>query len=533
MSDDVSNALSQLNISPRELRELEQWVPFLTFQVTEVIRVLLQSPNSLICMFTGNQEGKTAGIAYQYVLRFIGMHPIKEKNIDPTDPVRVFRFASETLPNDTESTVQNTQYPALKRLLPPSLIKKDITIRKPVMTIRCIRGGPDILVEFVSFNQQVQAMAGVQRKSIWIDENSGKGFYEEQIPRLFQAKGDLLMGYTPTPGTSGWEYDDLFNRAKVIYRSDFVRKRILARTGEIFPKFQRTDSPNDIMVIMAASDDNPILDRAELDSKFALLADEDIIDARRYGLFRQLSGRIYKEFDVNVHQIDPEKYFADGIPGDWKFFRGIDYHQATPWACVFAVVSPDDEIFIWDELNPDPKKIVTHEIAWQLASKSLDYRYGGDLIDPLASIKQSNTGFSTIDDLNRAFRSLKTDGKCTGAWWRPWDTKSTRGREEFKKRLKNSAIVGKPFNNKTIHGKLPTIWFSNTCRHTIDSMKQWRYDEWASRDMEETREAKDKGIERYSHFPITIECLLKEAAVSQSRWDGYHSREPKRYFARR
>ena len=62
-------------------------------------------------------------------------------------------------------------------------------------------------------------------------------------------------------------------------------------------------------------------------------------------------------------------------------------------------------------------------------------------------------------------------------------------------------------------------------------MKQWRYDEWASRDQEEVREMKDKPIERYSHFPITIECLLKEGGISQARWEGHQNREPKRYFA--
>lgn len=524
--------ISKLNLSPQEIKKLEEYVPlFENYKVTPDVTAFLQSKSQITCLFTGNQRGKTHGVAWSYVLRWMGMHPNPAKNIDPQDPVRTYRFAAETLPTEPEGEVRNTVYPALKKWLPPSMVKKDITIRKPVLTIRCPRGGPDIYAEFVSFSQSIQAQAGVQRKSCYIDENSGKGFFEEQLPRLLQANGDLIMGYTPTPGTSGWEFDDLFERARWIYRSKAVRKRIYQRTGEYYPPWQETDSPHDITCIMAATDDNPILDKGTIQAMFDIYADEDIIDARRYGLFRQLSGKVFKEFTPQIHVISPEKYFSDGIPGHWKFFRGIDYHQATPWACVFIAVSPDDEIFVWDELNPDPKKVVTHEIAWQLASKSLDYRYGQDLIDPLAHIKQSNTGFSTIDDLNRSFRSLKLDGKCTGAWWRPWDTKSTRGREEFKKRLKNSLTVGVPFNNKTINGQLPTIWFFNTCRQTIDSMKQWRYDEWASRDQEEVREMKDKPIERYSHFPITIECLLKEGGISQARWDGYQNREPKRYFA--
>jgi hypothetical protein len=51
----------------------------------------------------------------------------------------------------------------LKRWLPPFLIKKDITQRSPKMVIKSVLGGPDIVVEFVSYGQSVQSTAGSQR----------------------------------------------------------------------------------------------------------------------------------------------------------------------------------------------------------------------------------------------------------------------------------------------------------------------------------------------------------------------------------
>ena len=182
--------------------------------------------HSTIGAFTGNQWGKTANFAYQYVLRVLGWHPIAEKNVlyfecdcghkfvvdgnpyvgkikgvegRPLDNMcphcgeliqiherttRTFRFASETLPGEKgdkdsggeTAEIKNTIYPAFKKWLPPPLIKKDITFRNPAMRLHdpyqgmtftgkeglYYKGG-DIIVEYVSFNQDVQAQAGVQR----------------------------------------------------------------------------------------------------------------------------------------------------------------------------------------------------------------------------------------------------------------------------------------------------------------------------------------------------------------------------------
>lgn len=100
---------------------------------------------------------------------------------------RIFRFASETLPTEKDdiegdtiqsAEIKNTQYPEFKKWLPPFLVKKDITIRNPALTILDPNAnmdfgglkyvGADIMVEFVSYNQAVQAGAGVQRLSCWL-----------------------------------------------------------------------------------------------------------------------------------------------------------------------------------------------------------------------------------------------------------------------------------------------------------------------------------------------------------------------------
>jgi hypothetical protein len=45
----------------------------------EHFQVLTHLNHQIIAMFTGNQAGKTASAAMQYVLRVFGLHPIENK----------------------------------------------------------------------------------------------------------------------------------------------------------------------------------------------------------------------------------------------------------------------------------------------------------------------------------------------------------------------------------------------------------------------------------------------------------------------
>ncbi len=502
------------NIENREIGKLNDWSGFFGFIPTWIISQFLNRPERIICLFTGNRFGKTAIVAYSYILRILGIHPVESKNMRPDKKIRIYRFASQILPNDPEGgEVKNTQYPALKKFLPPHLIKRDITIRKPVVTVYDPQGGADIYFEFVSFNQPIQATAGQERASVWIDESSSQAFEEEQLPRIMDSNGDLI--YTLTPAEfMGYEFDEFYERAKLYIRTEYICNRIEKRYKKNIPRIEITNNNTDIVVLQGATDDNPTLSKDIIDDIFSNYSDEDIIDIRRYGIFRQVSGQIFKEFDWNTHVISASKYFPEWIPYEWVHARGIDYHELNPWAVGFIVLSPTDEAFIYDEMNPSPEKFVTHEIARDIAIKSRDYKYALDLTDPRAAIKQSNTGKSVQEDLNRIFFELKKERIGTGAYWQSWDTKSTIGKDEIRKRFKNARLVGKPFCNKG----LPTLWILDNCRQTALSFKSLRRDEWANRNMLITRDEKESVQEKWSHFPDVYECIFKHQGFRARRF---------------
>ena len=104
-----------------------------------------------------------------------------------------------------------------------------------------------------------------------------------------------------------------------------------------------------------------------------------------------------------------------------------------------------------------------------------------------------------------------------------------------------SITCGRPYNNKTMDDKTgreyyrPTIWFTNKCPGIIKYMKNWRLEEWQTRDALATRDQKETPQQKYSHFVMVLEALLKEQAfrprpMSIDRIMGTREIESHNYF---
>lgn len=444
----------------------------------------------------------------------------------------VFRFCSETLPGEKDtsgrgegegqsSEVKNTVYPEFKKWLPAFLIKKDITYRRPTLILHNpwrgvqfgdqVYPGDDILIEFVSYSQTVQAGAGVQRVSVWCDEEPPYDFYQEQLPRLIAEDGDFILTLTPANKIS-WAYDEIFERARIYIRTEAVTEFLTGVENRAISQVEWTDSVRDIAVIQAATDDNPTLSKSAIERRY-IYDDEDSLATRRYGLFRQATGRVFNNMNYNVHVIRYKTWFKKGMYYEWVHARSIDYHERNPLAVVWVSMSPYDEAFVWMEWNPSPLSWTNDRIAEEIANRSDGYRFVFNGIDPLANKVQTNTGKTVVEDLNREFMRLKKGGIGMGGYWEPFDTKGLKGREEIRKRLNNALHVKKPFNNMIEYeGKqlrLPTLWICDTCPQTAKSLKQWRYEEFNPREVA-NKDKKEVASQKWSHFCTALEAVFKD-----------------------
>ncbi len=475
-------------------------------------QVLTHLDRQIIAMFTGNQAGKTASAAAQYVLRVFGLHPVANKNRLSKN----IRCLSSSLPiskDENEST--NMQYHELKKFLPPESIAKDVTARSSVLKVSNSDGGYTYF-DFMSWKQDLQDTASVQRCSLWEDEEPPKVFREESRRRLLSRNGDEMITLTPKNGLS-YLYDDIWNKKSYLYRSKTISEVLNLPRSSKYP-----EGDENIACLQIATDDNPTMSKESIDINFEADDPEDVL-VSRYGVFKQITGRVHKTYDRDVHYISYDKYFPDGVPYEWVHARGIDYHESrTPWSVGWMSASKADEWFLWQEFHPvidGAHAMATSEIAKSIARKSGDYYYTVNLIDPLANKKQANTLTSTTEDINMHFHELRTEhGIGTDCYWEGWDTKATKGRDEIQLRLKNAKKVGVPFNNTIIEKsgvkrRLPTLWICDSCPNFDNSIRKWSYDEWATAQTRAVNDAKPSPRQKYSHDNMVLECLAKDVRL--------------------
>lgn len=478
------------------------------FEKTPHLKRFISLPQRTIFVTAGNRAGKTATVAFDTVMSILGLNPNPLRN----KLSKKIRCLSSSLPEVADPDAQdNAQYAELKKLLPYEMIQKDITARSQTMTISGAQGKH--YVEFKSTKQEVQDTGKVDRDRLWVDEEPTKDHWNESRMRLVGSDGLAFITLTPINGIS-WTYDEVFMHASYFWRSPSIVKALGLQQEEII-----STGNKDIAVLQMATDDNPTMTLDAIERLFEGIDDPDEVSVRRYGVFKQISGRVHKGYNPLIHYIDYGKYFPGGIPYEWKHVRGIDYHESRiPWSVLWLSASKDDEWFVHHEFHPaidGPKAYTTEEIAKHIIRNSGDFYYLFNLIDPLANKKQPNTGFSVTEDLNRIFAELrKNDGLGTESYWEGWDTKDTKGRDEVRKRFKNAAMIGKPFCNVTReHGmtvRKPTLWICNTCPETHKSIMRWSFSEWSTASTKQVNEPQQKPQNKYSHDPITIECIAKD-----------------------
>jgi hypothetical protein len=510
----------------------DDWVGLASYKKAPVtpgysaLDLIERIPTTFLGLFCGNRFGKDYHMEGLYLFKMIaGLLPIERFNMRPADKVRTIRLAAENLPTDKDAEVSSPIYPIIKRLFPKSWIKKDITMRNLVMILNDPQGGKEIFLEFVSYSQDVQAGSGVSRKAIFCSELPPYAFLEEQKPRLLEAGGRLIVSLTST--NANYMYNEFFENARIIVRTPAVVGAYKKYLGKDVKKVEKTDSPHDIGVFMAATDDNPIwpdiieqqglkMTVDEYISTYIVGDDPDLVPMRRYGIMKQIGGAIFKDFQWDIHFIGANSTFPNGVPHDWRHGRMIDYHEENPWACIWLALSPENEAFVWKELSPSPANNTILPIAESIGNMTGDYKSHVDLMDPLGAKNQPSVSISVMQDMNRKFLELKRQGRGTGGLWQSWDTKSTKGRDAVKERLKNARLCGKPFNNKIVRdGRteiLPTLWILDNCKETALSLKNWRLKENKDANARVEKDPKEEPQQKWSHFCMCLEAAFKHVA---------------------
>ena len=255
----------------------------------------------------GNQSGKSTIGAVECALYALGEHPHK-KIRTPNTGVIVTGQGFNT-------GIQQIIVPKLKQIVGSrDIVKiKNNSQGVPIMVIW--RTGS--ITHLMSSEQEDDVFEGTTTGWAWIDEPVRRNIFVALKRGMLTTGGHIWL--TCTPLDEPWIYEELY-----------------------IPGVSAADP--DIGVFEGSSDENiHISEEEKAEFRARLTADE--IEARWYGKFRHLSGRVFKSYNPEIHRIP-----SFDIPSHWPVYCAIDPHRNKPHAVVFIAVSPQNKFYICNEI---------------------------------------------------------------------------------------------------------------------------------------------------------------------------------------
>jgi len=167
-------------------------------------------------------------------------------------------------------------------------------------------------IGFKSCDQGREKFQGTSLDYVWFDEEPPEEIYKECRMRVLDNYGDIFGTMTPLKGMT-FVYDEIY--------------------------LNKFNDPN-VWCEFISWDDNPYISKqAKEQMKVSLSADE--LKTREHGEFLDFGGRVYPEFDENVHVIEPFD-----IPYDWQDKLSIDPGLKNPLSCHWYAVDYDGNVYV-------------------------------------------------------------------------------------------------------------------------------------------------------------------------------------------
>lgn len=230
-------------------------------------------------------------------------------------------------------------------------------------------------VQFRSYQQDVQDHAGPALDAVFFDEQPSKALYEENLRRL-TTKDEGFIRFALTPVDLSWVFHEIYQN--------------------------RHGNPR-IRVVEMSSYDNPYASRATIANIVATSTSKEQIQARLYGKFMAMEGRVYESFK-NSPKSEGGHIVPNLVPSDMRGFENggviiaIDPEVRRPSAVFLRVDHSRHEVIQFDEYLPKLPgmnvKVFCEgllEVVREWGIQNPEY-----IIDPIAVASDPNTGQSII-----------------------------------------------------------------------------------------------------------------------------------------
>ena len=396
-----------LNIMPELPAGIQQWIngltrdekvqyldrfercPFLVYIPHPVQRKFHKSKARIRAFFGGNRSGKTRAIIQEVLWYGTCIFPPWHNRAGMKPPVEIW-VVSLDFPSSRD-VVQ----PMVRQLLGSGYLKSWNVTDK---IIELTNGST---IGFKSVDSGWEKFQGTAKHLIAFDEEPEWNVWQECRMRVISTKGDIILAMTPLHGMS-WVFDELYE-----------------------PWLEGRDP--DIECFVANIKDNPYIDKTEIERIEKTFYDEEKT-ARLEGKFVEFAGLVYKEFEKNIHLV---KRFT--IPAHWIKIRGLDPGLNNPTACVWLAISPDDELFVFDEYYEMDKTI--KEFATEIKAKTGLDKIVYTVIDPSSCSR---------NPAHPELKSVKEEYAKYGIWTKPGNNDVSYGINAVKELLHVNPKTGRP-----------------------------------------------------------------------------------------
>ncbi len=312
-------------------------------------------------VFGGNRSGKTEMGTLEAWFHASGeypdWYPMAGRFLNPT--------RGRIIVTDYKKGANEVFEPKLQKWFPADRIVKIDRFQGHIVKIHIRhKSGGISTMDVMTHEQDSMAFEGWSGHWAWFDEPPPREQFIATMRGLIDFRGRAWL--TLTPISEPWLFDEIVGKAG---------DRVWFTTVDIR--------------------DNPYLNEQEIKDFEATLMPEEI-EARIHGKFIHLAGRIYKDFEPNVHCID-------SMPVGWRNWPRwfvLDPADRRAHHAIWACVDPMDRIYVYDELVfKGTIKQVSEQILLRERSAGLDPEQVIRILDPnKGNTPTAATGLKLIEE---------------------------------------------------------------------------------------------------------------------------------------
>ena len=280
----------------------------------------------------------------------------------------------------------------------------------------------------------------------------------------------------------------------------------------LYEKGQEKEDGNRYKSWRFTSYDNPYIPKEEIDAQKKELT-EDTFAQEFLADFRKFTGLVYKEFQREVHVINPFQ-----VPEGWRIYRGVDFGSTNPTACLWIAVDPDENFYLIDEHYQTGQTIDYHAgiINANQYSRNVTQTFG----DP--------SGAQWITEFADRGVYITPANKETG---QNQEGLVRYGIEKVAERLKKTSGHVVPMVHSSTpesQSNMPRLFIFSTCTNSIREFETYRWKEKSVTQAQDLNEpdapekANDHAMDALRYIVVSykkaIDYHIPKDDISQKNW---------------